>query len=37
VMNLLHPSHQIHHKQLSYGETVRYHPQRTVFSLSAEH
>lgn len=35
-MNLLHPSHQIHHKQLSYGETVRYHPQRTVFSLSAE-
>lgn len=30
-MNLLHPSHQIHHKQLSYGETVRYHPQRTVF------
>lgn len=34
-MNLLHPSHQIHHKQLSYGGTVRYHPQRTVFSLPA--
>ena len=30
-MNLLYPSHQIHHKQLSYEETVRNHPLRTVF------
>ena len=30
-MNLLYPSHQIHHKQLSYEGAVRNHPLRTVF------